>query len=186
MVTNERQRLYANESRKNRIQSKKDGETSGFNKDGTPNRNTRSASQSLLSPSSPRSEIDPKLSQYPYNPDEIPTGKLQGTNGFTSAFPIKSPATIEVKYLINIIKDGSRIKPRFSLTPKTCPGFASLVQHIQSIMDDGRGTRSIRILGPNGMVDIHNQSDWSAAIESIKLVEWMDGEVKCAVEMEED
>jgi hypothetical protein len=194
MVTNERQRLYANESRKNRVQgkSKDEGgkdlvEGSEFTKDRTPRStqlNERRISQSHPSPS-PYPEIDPKLSHFSYGAEQYQSTKSQAANGFISAFPIKPPDSNEVKYVVNIIKNDCRIKPRFILKPTTCPGLASLIQHIQSIMDDGRATRSIRILGMTGMVDVNSQSDWDTTIEMIKQVDWMDGEVKCVVEMED-
>lgn len=205
MVTNERQRLYASQSRKGRSQAKSKEETKDQSDQESeladrtsqpPQTNghgrSRRKSRQLLS-QSPIPEIDPKLNQYHYVVEEpLPSGDEQGsvkshtTGGFTTLFPVRPPSdSDEVRYLVNIIKDGQRIKPRFTLNPRTCPGFPSLVQHVQSIMDDGRPTRSIQLLGPSGLVDVSDQTTWVAAIESIKQTEWMDGEVKCAVQMVE-
>lgn len=142
-------------------------------------------SQRMAKHASSFPELDPNLSQYPYEGESsnVQIPGRSSASGFTSVFPINPPD--EIKYIINIIKDGHRIKPKFNLTPNTCPGFSSLVQHIQNIMDDGKGTRSIQILSPNGMVDIVDQSTWDSAIESIKGIEWLDGEIKCVVEMED-
>lgn len=204
-MTNERQRLYALESRKSRMEAKANEEsrvqpdldsehpsddTSRSKKPPRPSKSRES--QSLQNSTSPFLDVDPKLRQYHYDVQERSpsegqySAKPTGTNGFSSAFPIKAPDASNVKYLINIMKDGHRIKPRFALTPITCPGFPSLVQHIQSVMDDGRGTSSIQVLGPNGLIDVNDQPTWIAAIDSIKQTEWMDAEVRCVVTMQGD
>jgi len=201
MVTNERQRLYASQSRKGRSQGKlrkantdqSDGE-SEIPKDGPTqpsNRRRRSRHQGEGS-LSPMPEIDPKLDQYHYVLEDMQRSEdgrnsigSRSSSGFPSAFPIKTPDIDEVKYLVSIVDEGRRLKPRFTLSPETCPGFSSLVQHAQNIMDDGRGTRSIQIHGPSGLIDVTDQASWIDAIELIKATEWMDGEVKCIVQMEE-
>lgn len=198
-MTNERQRLYALESRKTRNEAKANGEIKGQAEEDfehpsvvVPQSNGRHKSRPSRASPSPYPEVDPKLQQYHYEVEErLPPEGRYSTNspiiyGFSSAFLRKSPDTSEVRYFINILKDGERLKPRFTLTPTTCPRFSSLVQHIQSVMDDGRGTKSIQVLGPNGLVDVTDQYAWMEALESIKKTEWMDGEVKCVVVMEGD
>jgi len=199
MVTNERQRQYALKSRKGQGKSKKGnmGEKGHSGRDiddateptqSNGRSRSRRGSRTNATPS-PSPEIDPNLNQYHYViQEQLPPedGHVsQSNNDYPILFPTRSPDADQVKYIINIVKDDERIKPRFLLTPNTCPGFPSLVQHIQSIMDDGRGTRSIQILGPNGLVEVSDQSSWVATIESIKKIEWMDGEVKVVVLMEE-
>ena len=197
MVTNERQRLYALESRKNRNEAKaneklKDKEDLEHPSGMVPPPNERSRSRhSTASPSAFR-DVDPKLQQYHYQVEErlASEGECSSKSPvpikFGPAFPRASPDSNEVRYFVNILKDGKRLKPRFTLTPVTCPRFSSLVQHIQSVMDDGRGTKSIQVLVPDGLVDITDQSSWMEALEMIKKAQWMDEEVKCVVVMEGD
>jgi hypothetical protein len=199
MVTNERQRLYALESRKTRNEAKANGKVKDQPEEDfehpsvvIPQPNGRHKSRPSTASPSPFPEVDPKLQQYHYEVEErLPSEGRYSTkspimNCFGSVFSRKSPDTSEVRYFVNILKDGERLKPRFTLTPTTCPRFSSLVQHIQSVMDDGRGTKSIQVLGPNGLVDVTDQYAWMEALESIKKTEWMDGEVKCVVVMEGD
>jgi hypothetical protein len=201
MVTNERQRLYASQSRKGRTEGKsrkvnmdQSDEDAELPKDDTTqssNGSRRIRHQGEES-ASPMPGIDPELEQYHYVEDEMQQSESRrnsigsrSSNGFASAFPIKTTDSDEVKYFVNIIDGSRRLKPRFTLSPGTCPGFASLIQHVQNIMDDGRGTRSVQTYGPNGLVDVTDQASWIDAIELVKSTEWMDGEVKCIVRMEE-
>jgi hypothetical protein len=197
MVTNERQRRYAIETRKITVngRSKNDNRRkskgSTTSNDDTPHRNGK---ERLMS-HSPYPTIDPKLNQYHYNVDELfPSGGGQErpttrTNSGVSA-DLQSSAGADIgqsiKYLVNIMQGGRRIKPRLSLTPSSCPGFSSLIQHVHSIIDNGsQKTSGIKVLGPNGLVDVGGEDGWKAAIADIKQKEWMDGEVKCIVDVEE-
>jgi len=84
------------------------------------------------------------------------------------------------------MQDGRRLKPKFTLNPSSCPGFASLIQHILAFLDSSGSQRlsSVKVLGPNGLSDVGDEDSWRGAIASIKEHEWMDGEVKCVVEIE--
>src|SRR4051812_24924250 len=117
MVTNERQRQYASESRKNRSKTKSKGgnDSETLTDDASqPNGNQISGDRSRRPvSSSPFPDIDPKLNQYHYEVEEPQPSedgqdstRLQGPNRFTSAFPIKPPDASEVKYIVNILKDG--------------------------------------------------------------------------------
>jgi len=195
MVTNERQRRYAIESRKKKVEAAAEKDANGQPANGlgrartaTPQPSVRAQLQ--LPSASPFLEMDPKLNEYNYD-DESPSPSRDGRSisrpptaiSITSLFPVQPPGTNGVKYLINIMENGHRIKPRFTLTPVTCPGFSSLIQHIHSVMEDGRDTRSVKVLGPTGLSDVSGEQDWKEAIEAIKQTEWMDLEVKCVVEM---
>jgi len=195
MVTNERQRRYAIESRKKKVEAASEkaangqpGNTSERTKTTAPQPN--GCAESQLPSASPFPEMDPKLNEYNYDV-ESPSPSRDGRSisrpetamSITSSFPVQSPSTDGVKYLINITEDGHRIKPRFTLTPVTCPGFSSLIQHIHSVMEDGRDTHSVKVLGPTGLNDVSGEQGWKEAIEAIKQTEWMDLEVKCVIEM---
>lgn len=142
---------------------------------------------------SPIPEIDTKLTnQYHYAVEDLQQSEdrrasvgSRSSNGFGSAFPSTAPDGDDLKYHVSMMREGYRVRPRFTLSPDTCSGFVSLVQHIQSTTDTGQAIRSIQIHGPHGLVDVVDQTSWMEAIELIKQIEWMDGEVKCVVQMED-
>lgn len=197
MVTNERQRQYAIETRKctangtPRNDNKRKPRGSVTSNDDTPQR----SGEERLSAPSPYPVIDPKLNQYHYKVDEsFPSGDgqkepaAQTNNGVSADLQPEAGEDVDesIKYLVNIMQDGRRIKPRISLTPSSCPGFSSLIQHVHSIIDNGsQKTSSIKVLGPNGLVDVGDEDGWKAAIADIKQDEWMDGEVRCLVDVEQ-
>jgi hypothetical protein len=135
--------------------------------------------------------IDPRLNQYHYNiasplsQEQLQDVATPPVTGMKSIFTKKAVEAEGVKYHVSIMHEGRRIVPKFTLTPNTCSGFSSLVQHIHSITDDdGRTISSIQALVPSGLMDVTDEGTWSEAIETVKQHEWMDGEVKCIVQVE--
>jgi len=116
---------------------------------------------------SPAGDFGADLNQYHYNIDPL-ISAIEG-----------------VDFHVNIMQDSRRFKPKFTLNPSSCPGFASLIQHILASMEGG-GQRlsSVKVLGPNGLVDVGDEDSWRAAIASVREHEWMDGEVKCVAQIE--
>lgn len=75
--------------------------------------------------------------------------------------------------------------PRFTLTPNTCPTFSSLIQHINSVLNDGGWKVCItKVMGPGGLVEVSDESSWVGAVEIVKQTEWLDEEVRCVVDVE--
>jgi hypothetical protein len=191
MVTNERQRRYAIESRKNlaaaKAGRKQHDQGSATPIGGTPQPDSQSSTLSVPA----IVDIDPKLNQYHYS-IESPLPQEQQQDVVTSSRTVvksvlakKADEAEGIKYLVSIIHEGHRVTPRFTLTPSSCPGFSSLVQHIHSILDDdGRNVTGIKILGPGGLVDVNDDGMWTEAIELVKQSEWMDGECRCVVQVE--
>jgi len=207
MVTNERQRQYAIEARASKNTPSEGVEVvNRQTKDQAekPSRDpprTLSGIQKPREPSSQYAEIDPKLDNYHYSldptfhtPDGNPalaTPKPQHANGeFTNQEILED--TIEAQanstllhYHVNVLSNGTRLRPKLTLTPGSCPGFPSLVQHIHNVMsdDDQHHLSNIQVLGVNGLVNIDGDEAWIAAVKSVQENDWMDGDVKVVVEV---
>ncbi|TAQ84139.1 hypothetical protein B7494_g7533 [Chlorociboria aeruginascens] len=175
MVTNEKQRHYASQARRDK--HAKSGKSKSPEKESNDQ-------QSLVRPSEDP-VIEENLNQYHYNVEtpfrsETPEAIAKIVTGS----PAKSDARI--LYHVNIFQGGRRVKPRITLMTLSCPGFASLLQHIHNIIgDEGQRPSSIKILGVNGLVAVDSEDGWKAAIVEVEENEWMDGEVRVIVEMEQ-
>ncbi len=190
MVTNERQRLYALETRQEKRVSKapilKRGRTSDSSAEVTPQPG-RTRPRSVTPTPPAHGAVDPELDEYHYNIEPY-----YRANGEAHSDPLiaETPAGYAdhggAKYHINIVQYGRRIQPQVMLTPTSCPGFASLVQHIQNLIEGGTagyGLNNIKVLGPTGMIGVKDESTWRGAIASIRETEWMDGEMKVVVQV---
>lgn len=136
-------------------------------------------------------DIDPKLNQYHYN-IQSPVAQEQPQDiagppkpAVKSVFAKKAAEFEETKYHVSIMQESRRVMPRFTLNPNTCPSFSSLVQHLDSVLDDdGRKVSGIKVLGPGGLVDVKDEGSWVGIIDTVKQNEWMDGELRCVVQVE--
>jgi hypothetical protein len=190
MVTNERQRLYALETRQ---EKRKAGEKTHSKRkrdqtSATPSESmsARKRGRSGISPP-PDVYVDPKLDGYHYNVEEAYTGEgeagiSESQTGHVNEFGLGNPDEMGLRYHINIIQNHQRVKPQLLLSPSSCPGFASLVQYIHTILDDiGQKPSSVKVLSPEGMIEVDSEESWEAAVASVKDNDWMDGEVRCVV-----
>lgn len=194
MVTNERQRQYALETReeKRRTGEKTSSKRQRDQTSATPTEGTtqRKRGRRGISPS-PYDDVDPKLDEYHYNVEEIYSteggdgiSKQQTRHTAGNQFSMGETDESGIKYHINILQNGRRLKPKFSLTPTSCPGFASLVQYIHTLLDDvDQKPSSVKVLTPDGLVEVNGEESWEEAVASVKDNDWMDGDVKCVVEV---
>jgi hypothetical protein len=194
MVTNERQRQYALETReeKRRTGEKTGGKRQRDQTSATPTESTpqRKRGPRGISPS-PYDDVDPNLDEYHYNVEEkYPSAGGDGISNqqtgdaLGNQFSIRETDESGIKYHINVLQDGRRIKPKLTLTPTSCPGFSSLVQYIHTLLDDvGQKPSSVKVLSPDGLVEVNGEESWDEAVASVKDNEWMDGDVKCVVEV---
>ncbi|PQE13626.1 hypothetical protein CJF31_00005076 [Rutstroemia sp. NJR-2017a BVV2] len=199
MVTNERQRIYAIEHRK-----EKDGQ-----KIPSGRRRGSSAAPALISPGltspPPFPELDPKLNQL-YQ-------ESLRANAQKPASPSPAPSAVvrkkgELAYHVNIVCEGKRKREQVTLSPANCVGFASLVGRIEGLIrgegggeEEGEGSRdgdaekgkeegeklkmkNIKILSVNGLVEVTDEASWVKAVLGVRKVEWMDGDVKVVVDTE--
>ncbi|KAF7879531.1 hypothetical protein EAF04_000726 [Stromatinia cepivora] len=175
MVTNERQRLYALNLRN---QKKKEEEL--FQLRAVSSKNSQ-ASQS--------SSIDPRLSL----PNQNAVNKAIAGNAAanvvaetqTAKAPevsAKQPAPLE--YHINIVHNGKRIRDMFTLNPTNCVGFVSFTAHVDAAIKTPYKKTAMKVLGPNGLVEVKSEATYVMALLSVRKTEWMDGDVKIIVETE--
>lgn len=192
MVTNERQRLYALETRELK---RKSGEKPTSNREQVLLRNRGAASPQAdhrdirdIAPNLYNLAVDPALNGYP--PQVKATAKKQnGLASLSTPTPeVQAPPTTsdaEIRYYVNIMQDNRRVKPKITLDSSTCSDFSSLVQHVYTAMDAvGQKLRSIKVLGPDGLVAVDDEDSWRDAILMVTECEWMDGDCKCVVEVE--
>ncbi|KAM3065707.1 hypothetical protein ACMFMF_010926 [Clarireedia jacksonii] len=141
MVTNERQRIYAIEYRKD-----KDGQKIPPGTRRGSSAAPTSASPGLTS-SPPFPELDPKLNQlYQESLNKANAQKLASSSPATASAsaspapaPAPTPATVvrkkgELAYHVNIVCEGKRKREQVTLTPLNCVGFASLVGKIEGLI----------------------------------------------------
>jgi hypothetical protein len=197
MVTNERQRLYALETRQ---EKRKAGEKINNKR----KRDQNATSESEEPPGrkrgrqgnspSPYDDVDPKLDEYHYHveetyPEEVENGisESRTAQAVGNPFSIEEPDESNLRYHLSVIQNGQRIKPRLTLSPSSCPGFASLVQYIHTLLDDiGQKPSSVSILTAHGLVEVNSEESWEEAVTSILGNEWMDREVRCVVALENE
>ncbi|KAH7418182.1 hypothetical protein BKA64DRAFT_190817 [Cadophora sp. MPI-SDFR-AT-0126] len=194
MVTNERQRLYALETRQEK-RSKSDPARQGHcRKSQTP------TSEITLQPefrrksvtSNQQSPVDPKLNDYHYtiNDSYQPNGHAQPDGALKEPGPSiqegGGESSVDVVYLVNLMHHGRRLHPQVTLRPSACPGFVSLLQHIHNLtggLSQEQQPSSIKVLGPTGLVNVYDEETWRGAIASVLQTEWMDGEVKFVIQV---
>jgi hypothetical protein len=197
MVTNERQRQYAVETRKST------GTTSSTRK--STDKKARDAPDTPSTTKEPLSrypDIDPKLDQYHYNIDPsfnsaTPADDPSVPHPDRTPFHIDVPASQEpfpasplsethISYHINILHNGARIRPKLILSPSSCPGFSSLVQHVRGVLSDSGGIEptSVQVLGPDGLRDVGDDDEmWQDAVKNVLDCVWMDGQVRVLVQV---
>jgi hypothetical protein len=207
MVTNERQRQYAMETRAAKAPSSEDAKAGKKMIQDHLEKSAGHRPQAIIRPQESRespsqySQIDPKLDNYHYSldsnfrsrNDNAPptTPKTQHSNGISmnqehlddiSEAQNSDPL---LQYHVNIVSNGVRIRPKITLTPASCPGFPSLVQHIHSLLrdDNQHHLRDIQVLGVQGLEHIDNDESWIEAVKLVQENDWMDGDVKVVVEV---
>lgn len=202
MVTNERQRLYALNLRVQRRREEELFQLHGASM----KRNQTSASTTI-------DRIDPSLNSpvrngitNPMTNNTIGNGvpKTQTTNTPVNASPntpITTPAIAPIsasvnspevtprqpaplEYHINILHHGKRVKDMFSLNPTNCVGFVSFTAHVDAAVKAPYKKTVMKVLGPNGLVEVKSEATYVMALLSVRRAEWMDGDVKIIVETE--
>ncbi|OBT81471.1 hypothetical protein VE02_09722 [Pseudogymnoascus sp. 03VT05] len=181
MVTNERQRLYANETRK-ATGGKKARETG----EGADEQRERE----LV-------DIDPKLGDYHYTLD--PTLRSPAAAAAASMTPPPAgPEKAEMVYRVVVVGKGApgRVLHSVALTQEKCPVFSSLMQHIRSVLakplnGGGEGEkvamyilRTVKALLPTGLVEVGTVDEWEEACRTVEGEAWMEGIVRVVAEVE--
>ncbi|KFY34753.1 hypothetical protein V494_06507 [Pseudogymnoascus sp. VKM F-4513 (FW-928)] len=181
MVTNERQRLYANETRK-ATGGKKVKETGEGRMQGQKERESV--------------DIDPKLGDYHYTLD--PTLRSPATAAAASTTPPAiGPEKAATVYRVVVVEKGvpGRVLHSATLTQEKCPVFSSLMNHVRSVLakplnggDEGEEamyiSRTVKALLPTGLVDVRTVDEWEDACRTVEGEAWMEGVVRVVTEVE--
>jgi hypothetical protein len=197
MVTNERQRQYAVETRKSTSATPSIGKATNKRARDAPN-----TPSTIKEPPSRYPDIDPKLDQYHYNLDPSFTSTTAAddpsvphpdrapfhtdVSASQEPFPTSPLSETHINYHVNILHNGIRIRPKLVLSPSSCPGFSSLVQHVRGVLSDDGGTEptSVQVLGSDGLRDVGDDEEmWQDAVKSVLDCVWMDGQVRVLVEV---
>ena len=191
MVTNERQRQYATTNRKKR--EKRDDirlpDQVAETRIGDSSQTDAQLGNYERQESTPHNlDIDPNLSQFHYSitdsvqlsNDPTDSAQLPADETANDSYLPEPPTEVNLKYHINILHDGRRMRPKLELTTASCPGYSFLLEHVLQVTNiQHTSLESIKVLGANGLVDVANEEDWSNVIAAIREHEWMDGDVKC-------
>ncbi len=173
MVTNERQRIYAAETRKPRAGA--GGEEQGQ----FPQRDHFDDSGLMAAGSPPENGVT--ISTPEPTPAQL-----------ASITPLPRLAQVgAVTLLVNLMTfDGDttrRIIPRFSLTPEAAPNLETLRSQIMTRTKVPTARKidqaSVKVWLSDGLVQVKDDGQWMIALLSAGTVEWMDGEVRVLVEV---
>ncbi|KAA8567570.1 hypothetical protein EYC84_008045 [Monilinia fructicola] len=142
------------------------------------------AASSNAVPASKSLSIDPKLNLLPNRnvSNATTTVAAQTQTANTPEVSVKQPAPLE--YHINILHNGKRIKDMFTLNPTNCVGFVSFTAHVDAAVKAPYKKTVMKVLGPNGLVEVKSEATYAMALVSVRKAEWMDGDVKIIVETE--
>ncbi|OBT99829.1 hypothetical protein VE01_02110 [Pseudogymnoascus verrucosus] len=181
MVTNERQRLYANETRK-ATGGKKVRET-GEGVD-------EQRGKELV-------DIDPKLGDYHYTLDPTLRSPAAAAAASTTP-PAAGPEKADMVYRVVVVERGvpGRVLHSTTLTQEKCPVFSSLMQHVRSVLakplnGGGEGEKgamyilpTVKALLPTGLVEVGTVDEWEEACRTVEGEAWMEGIVRVVAEVE--
>jgi len=177
MVTNENQRLYAEEQRKARAPY-----TSGGGKR-EPNAEEilEKLKGQIYKPKKSKTPNGISESEKSISPD--PAGANAENRAAVASPKPKAPSEWDgMHFYINITKDGRRAMPRVEFAVDNGEGFTHLSQHVDIIIDDDKNHK-VKILGPTGLVDITDEISWKGILTQIKDADWMDGDVRICVDL---
>ncbi|CAD6499373.1 BgTH12-03489 [Blumeria graminis f. sp. triticale] len=211
MVTNERQRQYANETRmEKRLRDVKKRKrpfdcVSQSNQEPsiTDDQSLLKGSQKIRNPNSLSIHVDSKL--IPQLTPKLITTNEQATNQTNTlinsntsraetriqggdAMKEQSFVSIKImpKFYVNILRDDQCVKRRFILTSSQCPHFSSLVHHVtQGLIHFREKVGCIKVHGPDGLISVYDEESWVKAIALVTKYEWMNKEVRCLISLEE-
>lgn len=191
MVTNERQRLYATETR--RVTGGKKGQPAS----GTPPQ----ASPHHAAPQQ-HPEIDPKLGDYHYNLDPAFRSSSAAATSADRPAAGSTPPACTTHYKISILAPApapSQLLHTSALTSISCPVFSSLMQHIRSVLAkplsapaaDGAAEGEaglyklcgVRALTPAGLVCVGAAEQWEEAVKAVDEAVWMERVVRVVVDV---
>ncbi|RKF75236.1 hypothetical protein GcC1_080010 [Golovinomyces cichoracearum] len=202
MVTNERQRQYANERRMEK-RTKNSQERKSCRKDtpslemsGRRETDERSSNHQTIQtadgPSLPQSTQDSisDFSSLEIRDDSgretlPPISQLQVDEDITQNVESGQLLRTEkknIKYYINLLRCNRRVKEQLIISSSRSLNFSGLIHHMTQLTGPlQKDLFNIKVLGPDGLIEVDDEDSWAQAILLIFKHEWMDQEVRCLV-----
>jgi len=176
MVTNERQRQYAVETRR--------GGSAGCGK--------RQKSDSGL-PSPEQNAVEQRVRDQPDIGDLRinNAGSSPGEGGRSAPSAPSAHASISttpynsrLRLRINILEGQQRIRPCFEVSAEECPDLEAIYTNVLLHYGDAiLGKVTVSVLLPQGLTSIGSDEEWARALLEVQATKWMDGETKVVVEL---
>jgi len=173
MVTNERQRQYAVETRR--------GGSAGHAKRQRSDSGLPSPEQNTVEPGvRDQSDVgDMRINNAGYPPGE----KGRSTPSARSCI-VTTPYNSRLRLRINIIEGQQRIRPCFEASAEECPDLEAIHANVLQQYGDAILERvTVSVLLPQGLTGVGSDEDWVRALSVVQATEWMDGETKVIVEV---
>lgn len=105
--------------------------------------------------------------------------------GTTVASLFSLDRAVNVAYHVHLLHDGNRIKPKDMLQPSRCPSLASLQGWLSIQIPGNLKIGKVKIMTAEGLVEVKEEEAWCALVLAVGKIDWMDGEVKILVELED-
>ena len=173
MVTNERQRQYAVESRKG-INSGKQERTTNSEVPLTAGTNAHHDAGDEVGLVDSHTKQASQPSPVVVDEEVLSARSLVGATCFNES----------LKLQFNILRDGHRVGQRHDAVAEECPDRHEIYAQILQRGDVAslEGIR-VRVLLPQGLVAVDSDNDWLQALSVVQRTAWMDGEVKVLIEL---
>ena len=85
---------------------------------------------------------------------------------------------------VSVLTEGKRLLPRFDISAADCSSLNSVLQKVVEQYHDATLVLSkVKVLLPDGLVEVREDSEWVAALGTAGSLDWMDGELKVLIEL---
>ena len=172
MVTNERQRQYA-------VESRKGGNTSNGKRHSSASRSPSPTQMSSERGVESRSTIgaphidDPS---FPAGGEDISAQPKRSIGGTTFCDG-------SLRLRLSILQNQRRIRPSYQILAEECPDVQTIYTKFVRVDGNIASDKAVlSVLLPQGLTNITCDDQWVRALSTVQETEWMDGEAKVVVE----
>lgn len=167
MVTNERQRQYAVETRRGGDVGRAKRQRAG---PGLPSLGQNTIEKNVRD----QSDVgDLRIDNVGY-----PSGE-KGRSAIGS-----TPYNSHLRLRINILEGQQRIRPGFEVSGEQCPDLESIHTTVLQNYGDAILERvTVSVLLPQGLTSVGSDEEWARALSEVQSTDWMDDEAKVIVEL---
>lgn len=181
MITNERQRIYAAETRKQ----------TPIKESPYAERKLEENIDGLDTPIVPDSVSDVQSNSTPPKRIDVAAAAKESKTKLQSP-TLEGSVTLHVNVVVNQGGTYKRIIPRFSMTSSRTTNLSTLHDEVrrrcqsESISPElmpRLHDPQVKVWLPDGLVRVNNDGEWMVALLSVGMVEWMDEEIRILVEV---